>query len=73
VVKLIKRYRKMVSTLAARKKRETVSTTYRISPEVKQSISVAASEDARSENSEVEFLIRLGLEYRLIKKNMGQV
>jgi len=63
----------MVSTLAARKKRETVSTTYRISPEVKQSISVAASEDARSENSEVEFLIRLGLEYRLIKKNMGQV
>jgi len=63
----------MVSTLATKKRRETVTVTYRLSPETKELISKAASEDTRSENLEAEFLLKLGIEYRLIRKKMGQI
>jgi|GEM_PF-1134381 len=55
-----------------RKKREEVKTNYRLAPEVKAQIAETAEEDGRSENLQAEHLIRLGLEYRKLKRAIGQ-
>jgi len=56
-----------------RKKREEVKISYRFAPEVKAQIEEAAEEDGRSENLQAEYLLKLGLEYRKIKKSLGQL
>ncbi|HEY9894756.1 MAG TPA: hypothetical protein V6D34_04975 [Candidatus Sericytochromatia bacterium] len=61
----------MVQTVP-RKKRDEVRTNYRLEPDVKKQITDTADEDGRSENMQAEYLIRLGLEYRQIKKAVGR-
>lgn len=63
----------MTCTLMPRKKREEIKATYRLAPEVKKQVEDSAEEDGRSENLQAEYLLKLGLEYRQIKKSLGQL